>query len=56
MGTSDCTCFSLIGTLLLKKFDDSIKKKNGAMFNGVERVFAVLMIFTACAMAFARFK
>ena len=23
------------------------------MFNGVERVFAVLMIFTACAMAFA---
>ncbi|HAH67012.1 MAG TPA: phosphate permease, partial [Gammaproteobacteria bacterium] len=27
--------------------------KNGAMFNGVERVFAVLMVFTACAMAFA---
>ena len=44
---------SLIGTLLLHIFDDSIKEKNGAMFNGVERVFAVLMIFTACAMAFA---
>ena len=44
---------SLIGTLLLQKIDDSIKEKNGAMFNGVERVFAVLMIFTACAMAFA---
>ena len=44
---------SLIGTLLLQRIDDSIKEKNGAMFNGVERVFAVLMIFTACAMAFA---
>ena len=44
---------ALIGTLLLQRIDDSIKEKNGAMFNGVERVFAVLMIFTACAMAFA---
>ena len=44
---------SLIGTLLLQRIDDTIKEKNGAMFNGVERVFAVLMIFTACAMAFA---
>ena len=44
---------SLIGTLLLQRIDDSIKEKNGAMFNCVERVFAVLMIFTACAMAFA---
>ena len=44
---------SLIGTLLLQKIDDSIKEKNGAMFNGVERVFAVLLIFTACEMAFA---
>ena len=44
---------ALLGTLLLQRIDDSIKEKNGAMFNGVERVFAVLMIFTACAMAFA---
>ena len=43
MGTSDCTVISLIGTLLLQKIDDSIKEKNGAMFNGVERVFAVLI-------------
>ena len=32
---------ALIGTLLLQRIDDSIKEKNGAMFNGVERVFAV---------------
>ena len=44
---------SLMGTLLLQKIDDTKKEKNGAMFDGVERIFAVLMIFTACAMAFA---
>ncbi len=44
---------ALLGTLLLQRIDDSIKEKNGAMFDGVERIFAVLMIFTACAMAFA---
>ena len=44
---------ALLGALLLQRIDDSVKEKNGAMFNGVERVFAVLMIFTACAMAFA---
>ena len=43
----------LMGTLLLQKIDDTKKEKNGAMFDGVERIFAVLMIFTACAMAFA---
>ena len=44
---------ALIGTLLLQRVDNTTKEKNGAMFDGVERVFAVLMVFTACAMAFA---
>jgi len=44
---------SLLGTLMLQRIDNTRKEKNGAMFNGVERVFAVLMVFTACAMAFA---
>ena len=44
---------SLLGTLMLQRIDNTKKEKNGAMFDGVERVFAVLMVFTACAMAFA---
>jgi PiT family inorganic phosphate transporter len=44
---------SLLGTLMLQRIDDTKKEKNGAMFDGVERIFAVLMVFTACAMAFA---
>ena len=44
---------SLLGTLMLQRIDNTRKEKNGAMFDGVERVFAVLMVFTACAMAFA---
>ena len=44
---------ALLGTLLLQRIDNTIKEKNGAMFDGVERVFAILMVFTACAMAFA---
>tara|TARA_B100000929_G_scaffold275480_1_gene249440 strand:- start:174 stop:1376 length:1203 start_codon:yes stop_codon:yes gene_type:complete len=44
---------TLIGTLLLQRIDNTIREKNGAMFDGVERVFAVLMVFTACSMAFA---
>ena len=44
---------TIIGTLLLQRIDNTVKEKNGAMFDGVERVFAILMVFTACAMAFA---
>ena len=44
---------ALFGTLLLQRIDNTIKEKNRAMFDGVERVFAILMVFTACAMAFA---
>ncbi|WP_297185048.1 inorganic phosphate transporter [uncultured Porticoccus sp.] len=42
-----------LGTLLLRrvKRDETAEKNN--RFASVERVFAVLMIFTACAMAFA---
>ena len=31
----------------------SSKQRGDVVFDGVERVFAVLMVFTACAMAFA---
>ena len=44
---------ALLGTLALQRIDNTTQEKNGAMFDGVERVFAVLMVFTACAMAFA---
>ena len=44
---------SLLGTLMLQRIDNTKKEKNGAIFDGVERIFAVLMVFTACAMAFA---
>ena len=44
---------SLLGTLMLQRIDNTKKEKNGAMFDGVERIFAVLMVFTACAMGFA---
>jgi len=44
---------TLIGTLLLQRIDNTTRERNGAMFDGVERVFAVLMVFTACSMAFA---
>ncbi len=42
-----------IGTLLLRRIkeDPALARRN--RFANVERVFAVLMIFTACAMAFA---
>lgn len=40
-----------IGLVLMSRIKDETSGKNS--LNGVERVFAVLMIFTACAMAFA---
>lgn len=44
---------ALLGKLVLQRVDDTTKEKNGTMFDGVERIFAILMVFTACAMAFA---
>ena len=43
----------LIGAWVLRTIDNQEKERNGTIFNGIERIFAVLMVFTACAMAFA---
>ena len=44
---------ALLGTAFLRGVDNSSKQRGDVVFDGVERVFAVLMVFTACAMAFA---
>jgi PiT family inorganic phosphate transporter len=44
---------ALLGSLLLRNVDNTFQQREDVVFNGVERVFAVLMVFTACAMAFA---
>ncbi|MDB2544297.1 inorganic phosphate transporter, partial [Woeseiaceae bacterium] len=44
---------ALLGSLLLKRVKNISQQRGDVTFDGVERVFAVLMIFTACAMAFA---
>mgnify|MGYP006098180605 CR=1 FL=1 len=44
---------SLLGSLILRGVDNTSQQRGDVLFNGVERVFAVLMVFTACAMAFA---
>ena len=44
---------ALLGSLLLKRVTNISQQRGDVTFDGVERVFAVLMIFTACAMAFA---
>ncbi|WP_185267720.1 inorganic phosphate transporter [Halopseudomonas xiamenensis] len=42
---------TMIGVILMSRIKDEPSKKSH--LHGVERVFAILMIFTACAMAFA---
>lgn len=44
---------SMIGIGLLSRVKDSPTSNQASRFANVERVFAVMMIFTACAMAFA---
>jgi len=44
---------ALLGSIFLRGVDNSSKQRGDVVFDGVERVFAVLMVFTACAMAFA---
>ena len=46
---------TLIGVHLLKRIKPltELEQQTGSRFANVERVFAVLMVFTACAMAFA---
>ena len=44
---------TIIGTYLLSKVERDTSKEEDNRFYNVEKVFAVLMIFTACSMAFA---
>ncbi|MGB2154861.1 MAG: inorganic phosphate transporter, partial [Porticoccaceae bacterium] len=44
---------AIIGTYLLSKVERDTSKEEDNRFYNVEKVFAVLMIFTACSMAFA---
>ena len=44
---------AMIGTFFLRKIDNTTQQRGDVTFDGVEKVFAVLMVFTACAMAFA---
>lgn len=44
---------AILGSLFLRRVKDEDQERGDVVFNGVERVFAVLMVFTACAMAFA---
>ena len=37
----------------MRRVENVSKQRGDVVFDGVERVFAVLMVFTACAMAFA---
>ncbi|CAA0102543.1 Low-affinity inorganic phosphate transporter 1 [Zhongshania aliphaticivorans] len=42
-----------IGQMFLRRIKDTSQGEESSRFAGVERMFAVLMVFTACAMAFA---
>jgi PiT family inorganic phosphate transporter len=44
---------AVVGKILLSRIEPQPIKEFGNRFDNVEKVFAVLMIFTACAMAFA---
>ena len=44
---------AMIGTFFLRKIENTTQQRGDVTFDGVEKVFAVLMVFTACAMAFA---
>jgi inorganic phosphate transporter, PiT family len=44
---------ALLGTFFLRKVENTSQFRGDVTFDGVEKVFAVLMVFTACAMAFA---
>jgi|TARA_B110000908_G_scaffold86926_1_gene103835 PiT family inorganic phosphate transporter len=44
---------ALIGKVFLNRIQEEFIPASGSRFDNVEKVFAILMIFTACAMAFA---
>ena len=47
------SAIALLGNLILRRVTNTFEKRGDVIFDGVEKVFAVLMVFTACAMAFA---
>lgn len=55
IATGVATLITLLGVFLLSKIEmeDELNEETGYRFANVERVFGVLMIFTASAMAFA---
>jgi len=44
---------TILGTILLRRIPNETEDRGGVTFDGVERICGVLMIFTACGMAFA---
>ena len=44
---------AVLGSAFLKGIQNTSTQRGGVIFDGVERVFGVLMVFTACSMAFA---
>lgn len=44
---------AFIGTFFIRKISFSVERNQNNHFYDVERVFGILMVFTACAMAFA---
>ncbi len=44
---------ALLGKVFLNRIREEVIPSSGSRFDNVEKVFAILMIFTACAMAFA---
>lgn len=44
---------AVIGTIILRRIPNETEDRGGIVFDGVERICGVLMIFTACGMAFA---
>ena len=43
----------MLNIRILRKVKNTEQQRGDVVFDGIERVFAVLMVFTACAMAFA---
>jgi inorganic phosphate transporter, PiT family len=44
---------AVVGSLLLRRIKQDVDAERDNRFYSVEKVFAVLMVFTACSMAFA---
>ena len=44
---------AVLGSAFLKGIQNTSTQRGGVIFDGVEKVFGVLMVFTACSMAFA---